>query len=312
MPGIGDTLHIEPKRHMIGNLKSWRNLLLERKDIDSAVYFNWYSMAWLLPAIMARINGYKVIIHAHNNKLHNCGIVQRILHAINRQIQKCMKITRLTNSELSSRFFFGTKPATMIFNAIDTDKFAFNLEARNHIRGKYGFDDNKHVYGFAGRIAFQKNPLFLMDVFKEIKSRDNNAVFLVCGDGDLLLDTIKRAEINSIEVSFAGSVQNIESYYSAMDVFILPSRFEGLGIVLIEAQCNGLPCVATADVIPEVAKVTDLLEFIPLRNNPQEWADKAIHVLNNSRDRLSFSAIVAASNYNIMTGASVLEKALKK
>ena len=242
--------------------------LEERRDIDSAVYFNWYSMAWIFPAIMARSKGYKVIIHAHNSNLHNCGFLQRTVHAVNRQIQKLMKITRLTNSELSERFFFGNKPAEMIYNAIDTDRFAFNKEVRDRIRKDLNIE-NKQVYGFAGRISYEKNPLFLMDVFKEIQ-KEIRSCFLVCGDGDLMEETKARAHENGLSVLFVGFVSNVQDYYQAMDVFVLPSRFEGLGIVLIEAQCCGLSCVASADVIPGLAKATELVEFVPLNDNPDE------------------------------------------
>ena len=221
MPGKGDTLTIEPKRHMLSNLVSWSKLLARRKDIDSAVYFNWYSMAWLFPAIIARIKGYRVIIHAHNNNLHNCGFLQRTLHAVNRQWQKYLKITRLTNSELSAAFFFGNKPADLIYNAIDPDRFSFDDEVRNRIRQELGLE-NRRVYGFAGRIAYQKNPLFLMEIFREIKKRDEKASFLVCGDGDLMEEVQNKAKQSGLDVIFTGSVPHVQDYYQAMDVFILP------------------------------------------------------------------------------------------
>lgn len=310
MPGRGETLLIEPKRHMLANLKSWWKLLKMRKDIDSAVYFNWYSMAWLFPAMMACAKGYRVIIHAHNNNLHNCGFLQRALHAANRQAQKFMKIKRLTNSELSARFFFGSKPAKMIYNAIDIEKFAYKEEVRKNIRAELDIE-KKHVYGFAGRIAYQKNPLFLMDVFKEIRDRDSDAAFLICGDGDLAEETKKRAVEYGLEVLFVGSVTNVWDYYQAMDVFLLPSRFEGLGIVLIEAQCCGLPCVASADVIPMDAKVTELVEFVVSAENPVEWAEAAKRHTAGKVNRYRYHEIIGASRFNIQRESVNLEEILK-
>ena len=311
MPGIGETLMIAPKRNMLSNLKSWSKLLKERKRIDDAVYFNWYSMAWLFPAMLARVYGYKVFIHAHNNNLHNCGFLQKALHAINRQVQKCLKITRLTNSDLSAKFFFGSKPAHMVYNAIDTDRFAFKLNSREKIRSDLNISD-KHVYGFAGRIAYQKNPLFLMEIFHEISKRDSEAAFLVCGDGDLFEETKNKSKSLGIDVIFAGSVQNVQDYYQAMDVFLLPSRFEGLGIVLIEAQCSGLPCVVSAEVIPQEAKVTDIVEYIPLKNNPAEWAEEAIqlYLQFSGSDRATYRNIVQNTRFNILLESKELEKIL--
>ena len=309
MPGSGDTIMIEPKRHIFANLKSWSKVLEERKTIDSAVYFNWYSMAWLFPAMMARAKGYRVIIHAHNNNLHNCGFLQKTMHAVGRQLQKCLRITRLTNSDLSAKFFFGNKSAEMIYNAIDTEKFAYDDDVRKRLRKKLNIEKN-NVYGFVGRIAFQKNPLFLMDIFKEINTIDNDAAFLVCGDGDLMEETEKKAGEYGLNVIFCGSVSNVQDYYQAMDVFLLPSHFEGLGIVLIEAQCCGLPCIASASVIPKDVKVTDLLKFVSLDNPAIVWAKEAYDIVKQESDREIYRSEIEGSRFNISIEAPVLEKYL--
>ena len=294
---------------MLGNLIDWYKLFDARKNTDSAVYFNWYSMAWLFPAMIARLKGYRVIIHAHNNNLHDSSKLQRIIHNVCRQIQKLMSITRLTNSDLSAKFFFDNKPAEMIYCAIDTEKFAYNEKTRNEIRKNLSIED-RHVYGFAGRIAYQKSPLFLMDIFREIKKIDYRAAFLVCGDGDLIEETKAKAKRNSIEVNFLGLVSNLEDYYQAMDAFVLPSRFEGLGIVLVEAQCAGLPVVASADVIPKDAKVTQLVEFIPLKDNPEEWARVSCESVFRVHKRLAFKDIIALTSFNITSESVRLEKIL--
>lgn len=306
----GDSLFIEPKKHMFSNLKSWNKLLNMRKEIDQVVYFNWYSMAWLFPALMARMKGYRVIIHAHNNNLHNCGILQRILHIIGRNLQKKMNITRLTNSDLSARFFFGNKKAELIYNAIDTTKFTFDNNVRNQIRDELCIQD-KHVYGFAGRIAYQKNPLFLIDIFRKIKEKDDKAILLVCGTGELLNEMKTKASNLGLDVLFIGNVKNIQDYYQAMDVFVLPSRFEGLGIVLIEAQTSGLPCVASENVIPKEAKITELLDFVPIEKGAEKWAEVCISKFNNSnQNRETFSTIVQNTQFEIRKEAPRLEKIL--
>ena len=310
LPGEGEVLYVPPKGRMLSNLIGWSKLLSARRGKDAAVYFNWYSMAWLFPAMIARMKGYPVIIHAHNNNLHNVGAAHRLLHRVGRLLQRWMKITRLTNSELSARFFFGELPARIITCAIDTDKFAFREDTRRELREKLGVAD-RHVYGFAGRIAYQKNPLYLMDVFHQIALRDPSAAFLVCGNGDLLPEVKSRAAELGLDVIFTGAVPSVRDYYQAMDVFVLPSRFEGLGIVLIEAQCSGLPCVASADVIPTDAKVTDLLRFVPL-GDPAQWADAAVAASGRRVDRAACHAVLKASNYNVETEAGRLEIILKE
>ena len=151
-----------------------------------------------------------------------------------------------------------------------------------------------------------------MDVFSEISKKDPEAAFLVCGDGDLMEETKEKAGSLGIDVIFAGSVPNVQDFYQAMDVFLLPSRFEGLGIVLIEAQCCGLPCVASAEVIPQEAKVTDIVDFIQLNNNPDEWANEAISLCHqsSSSDRVSYKNIVQNTRFNILLESKELEKIL--
>ncbi len=308
--GSGDCLFIPPKRKMLSNLVSWNSLLKKRKDVDSVVYFNWYSMAWLFPAIIARKYGYRVIIHAHNNDLHNSGFAQRLMHSICRILQKKMTIIRLTNSEMSSRFFFGKTQSTMIYNAIDVDKFTFDIQKRKVIRDVLKIK-NSHVYGFVGRISYQKNPLFLIDIFYEISKKDNEAFFLVCGDGDLIKNTKEKAKNYNLNILFLGNVSNIQDYYQAMDVFVLPSRFEGLGIVLIEAQCCGLPCITTAKHIPLDVKVTDLVEFVDLEESASFWATKCLNKSTGTDFRGKYSAIIKQTRFNILSESRKLGSILE-
>ena len=219
----GKCFYISPKKKVFANLRDWKKLLKEQKDNYRIVYFNLYSLAWIFPITIALKQGYKVIVHAHNNKLHNCGIIQKTLHVLNRQYQKHLKIVRFTNSELSSRFFFGNKKAELIYNAINVDQFKFDEEKRNRIRRELAISENETLYGFSGRVSYQKNPLFLIDIFHEISKIDSNARFIICGDGNLKKKTEEKALALGLDVLFIGSVKNIEDYYQAMDVFIFPS-----------------------------------------------------------------------------------------
>lgn len=299
----GRILFVAPKRNMLANIRDWQRILKAEKSNSDAVYFNMYSLAWFIPVLMAKLHGYRVFVHAHNNNLHNCGRAQRFMHAVFRQLQKLLKITRLTNSQLSTDFFFGNSKAEMIYNAIDTQRFSFDSIARRNIRQELGVGD-RHVYGFAGRIMFQKNPLFLMDVFSEIQKRDPEAAFIVCGEGDLMGEVQQKAQQLGIEVHFVGARPNVQDYYSAMDVFILPSRFEGLGLVLIEAQCCGLPSVTSADVVPPEAKVTELLDYIALENGAAAWAELCIKKFKQiPENRSVYAEIVGSSNFEIRNEA---------
>lgn len=306
----GKSIFIAPKKKMAANIRDWFRLLRENRDTASIVYFNMYSLAWLPPVLISKMLGYKVVIHAHNNNLHDCGLPVRVLHKINRKIAEGMDVIRLTNSHLSAGFFFQKKSAEMIYNAIDTEKFVFNEAVRNQLRSDLNVQD-KHIYGFAGRLAPSKNPEFLLDIFQEIQKLDSKAFFLVCGDGSLKDRMVRKAQDYGLKICFTGNKENIQDYYQAMDMFILPSKSEGLGLVLIEAQAAGLPAVTSADVVPAEAKVTELLDYLPLEASAGEWAELSVYKCTNAdKDRTLFAEIVKSSSYDIRREAIHLEKAL--
>lgn len=301
-----------PKRNMRQNIKDWKNLLKEHGKEYTVTYFNVYSMSWFLPMMLCKNQGLKVFIHAHNNMLHDCGAVIKILHQVGKIVTNGGRYYRLTNSDLSSKFMFGdTKRETLIYNAVSMERFGFRADVREEVRARMNLQD-KYVYGFAGRIAYQKNPLYLIDVFDRIQKRDKKAVLLVAGDGNLM-DEMKADVAHrrlDDKVILLGNVRNIEDYYQAMDVFLLPSRFEGLGIVLIEAQAAGLPCITSADVVPQEAKVTELLEYVPL-SQPDRWAELAVEMADHNINRKTYKSIIEDSRFNIETEAKRLENILR-
>lgn len=302
----GKIYYIPQKRNCFANLLAWCKLLKKLKKQIDCIYFNLYSFAWFLPIIICRLFGYRVYVHAHNNNLHNCGIIQHKLHCFGRFIQKYLNIIRLTNSQESSRFFFGDESATMIFNAIDTNRFRFDDNIRDRLRKSLRIED-KHVYGFIGRITYQKNPLFLIEIFSEIQKIDSKAYFIICGDGDLLSVAKKYAVGRNVSVNFIGNVVNIQDYYQTMDLFLLPSRFEGLGIVLIEAQTSGLPCVTSLGVVPQDAKITDLLTYISLNETAKEWAEICVEKVENIGLRKKYYLEVKNTDFSIDKEAPRLE-----
>lgn len=308
----GEVYYISPKKTVFKNLSEWKKLLKKYKTISDTIYFNMYSLAWSMPIMMALKLGYKVFVHSHNSNLHDCSLLQKLLHAYYRKRLEKKNIIRLTNSSLSSRFFFGTKAkdSKLIYNGIDTQKFSFSKEKRASIRKELGVLDDEHIYGFSGRISDEKNPLFLIDIFSQIRKLDCKSRFVVCGDGYLLGECKDRAKLLNLDISFVGLVKNIEDYYSAFDVFVLPSRFEGLGIVLVEAQSSGLRCLTSDVVVPMMSNVTGNVVFIPLNNNPEVWAKKAVECIEKASNRTISNDIVKESNFNIKKSSQELQDCL--
>ena len=305
----GKCFYISKKKSVLANIVGWKRILKNEKSRYQIVYFNLYSLAWIVPIFIALKNGYTVIVHAHNNMLHNCGLIQKFLHRVNRLLQRRLNIFRFANSELSAEFFFGANKAEIIYNAIDINRFIFNESKRNLVRLSLGIKNEEHLYGFSGRLVYQKNPLFLIDIFHEISKIDSKARFIICGDG-LLSDKVKiKSNKNNLNIIFTGNVANLEDYYCAMDYYILPSRFEGLGIVLIEAQCSGLPCVASSRVIPQSACATDLLHFLSLSNKAKDWAHYVVNSLH-SDCRIKYGSLLSQTRFNIKAESKHLENRL--
>lgn len=171
---------------------------------------------------------------------------------------------------------------TILPNAIEPDRFKFNETACREIRTRYGIKDGDFIVGHVGRFFPEKNHDFLINVFFEVLKRKANAKLLLLGDGPLQEKIRHKVESLGIAdaVIFAGLQKNPAPFYCAMDVFCLPSLREALGIVLLEAQYNGLPCIAS-EAVPKEVFITDNVFLLPV-DDTELWVKK-IEVQNLER-----------------------------
>ena len=176
-------------------------------------------------------------------------------------------------------------------NAVDSSQFAYNETLRTETRIELNLAD-KFVIGHAGRFMHQKNHDFLIDIFAEIHKRRSDSVLLLAGDGPLMnavKEKVNQMGLNE-HVIFLGSVNDMERYYNAMDVFILPSFYEGLPVVGSEVQVSGLPFLCSDAVTPET-KFCENLHFISLGKSAGEWAEEALRIsVNHVRRDMSYAA----------------------
>lgn len=194
----------------------------------------------------------------------------------------------------------------VIPNSIELDKFAFNETLRNEMRNKLGLNE-EIAFVNVSRLEPQKNHSFLLKIFKEIINENSNVRLYLIGEG-WLKDKISR-EAEELEISesvvFVGNINNVGDYLNAMDAFIFPSLFEGFGTVTIEAQCCGLPIIAS-DTIPPETKISDLLEFESLNSSPKIWADHIMR-LKEKNSRIDQRALVKKAGYDINDTYSFLQ-----
>lgn len=233
-------------------------------------------------AIAAQKSKYKpkVIMQAHADNVEPPKVViKKASHFLFKFITKNKPDGFLACSKKSFEWMFGKynedKNKMVLLNGIELDRYQFNEEVRNQIRKEYNLED-KFVLGTVGRIVPQKNPYFILDIIATVSAQRKDIVLLWAGEGPMFEEVKKKAVDMGISklIIFLGARKRIWNYYQAMDLFILPSVYEGLGIVNIEAQCTGLKCLVS-DVVPEEAAVTDLIEYLPL-NNKNVWVDRIL------------------------------------
>lgn len=236
---------------------------------------------------MARQYGIgKRIFHAHNprNNLNLKTVISTKVYDYLLQ-REATELVACSKSAGNSRF--GNKDFQVLKNVIDTDRFVYRLEDRRYIREKLHIE-KKVVVGVVGRFAAQKNPEFLLECFAEYNKLNKESVLLWIGDGELqekIQDGAKNMGLKGACL-FVGRKNNIEKWYSAMDLFLLPSKFEGMGIVFLEAQCTGLPCFGSTNV-PIETEVTELMHRISLKQEANYWATAMKKVTDMSGDRRS-------------------------
>lgn len=165
---------------------------------------------------------------------------------------------------------------------IDTEKNRYNLIERNKVRKKYNID-NKLVIGHIGRLTIQKNTLFVIDIFNEIAKINKNTVLLIIGDGDLRNQMLRKIKEYNLEgkVLYLGRREDIQQFYNAMDCFLLPSLYEGLPLVGVEAQCSGLPVFFSSQVPKETKICKNLCNFIDISLGAEYWANEILKNIKN-------------------------------
>lgn len=263
-----------------------------------------------------RENHYRVV-HAYNNTLNvfsmyaakRAGVPIRINESLSMGHRKdkkniIKKVLRPFTKRFSTHFlscgnecgrwqfgkkFFAQGKVEVFKTVIDAKFNRYDPEIRERTRRAFGWTD-KTVVGFIGRFTAQKNPMFLLDIFQKFAETDPNAILCLIGDGELrekMLDKIKALHLEN-NVNYLGRREDIQQFYNAMDAFLLPSLFEGLPVVGLEAECCGLP-VFFSDEISKEASVCELGHFMSLEASPKEWADEMIQAIqeniSNRRDR---------------------------
>lgn len=186
--------------------------------------------------------------------------------------------------EDAGRWMFNGSDFKVLKNAIDVSSYKFQAERRALIRGSLGIPDNNLVIGHVGRFSYPKNHLYLLDVFASVHVKNPNTSLLLVGDGELRPQIEARIAEKNLQnnVILTGVKSDVWNYYQAMDVFLMPSLYEGLPVSVVEAQTAGLPCCVSS-AVPHEAAITDLVQFRSLDDTPEEWSNWVLQCAKCSR-----------------------------
>lgn len=222
----------------------------------------------------------KRIIHSHSANWGG-NILRRFFHEVNKRRLTSVATDYFACSEVAADYMFEPKirsKAVVINNAIEVERFLFNETKRIEVRTKLGWENNK-IIGNIGRLAFQKNQPFLIDIFNEAYKSNNNLRLLLLG-AKTVNDSTEREIQDKIDnygleevVKLAGSQRDMQGWLSAMDVYVMTSRYEGLPLSAVEAQANGLPCIL-ADTITTETQINQNVEFLSLNDSLKLWDEK--------------------------------------
>lgn len=208
-------------------------------------------------------------------------------------------------SQAAGEWMFPGQNVTVVNNGIETGKFAYSPAIRAQVRQELGIR-SELVLGHVGRFMPQKNHHFLIDIFAEVHKRDPKAKLLLMGEGPLEQQVQEKVHSLGLDhdVRFLGVRADVNRILQAMDVFVLPSLYEGLGMVAVEAQTSGMFCVLSS-AVPSVCKMTGNVTFVPLEDPPAVWAEQII--AGASRKRVDQRTAITAAGYDIQTTADYLQ-----
>ncbi len=269
------------------------------------------------------------IVHSHIDAMSylplkaakKAGIPVRIAHSHSTSIDRDFKyvlkqyyryrLTSVLTDEFScgkaaGDFLFRNDKFTLIPNAVEATKFYYDESVRNEVRKELKISNQTFVIGHVGRISYPKNHRFLINIFKEFHAINKDSILLIIGTGDMEEEIKKYAKESGVNdnIEFLGNRNDTERFYQAFDVFILPSLFEGVPLVGVEAQFADLPCFFS-DKVPTEVVFSDKTNFMSLNQSAKEWAREIAKVDISNRD--SDRSIIINADYNIQTAHKILE-----
>lgn len=276
-------------KHPLQSMKELNQHLKALRISHKILYFQSCGFYNVVPFLLAKKYHYTIITHGHNTRNHGRSAAVELLHLINRIYVRRISRYCFACSKDAGTWIFGKRSVrknrvNIINNAIDCEKFRFKEDVRQAVRKQLNMD-NDLVIGHVGRFVYQKNHDFLIELFYTIHQQNEQTKLLLIGEGELRPTVEKKVNALGLDqaVLFLGKRNDIPELMWAMDVFVLPSRFEGLPVSAVEAQAAGLPLVLS-DTISSETKLTEHVQFCSLKKPISYWAERVLSDTSEHKD----------------------------
>ena len=284
------------RKSVVQNYKDWKNLFAEAAvDI---VHCHLNTLSDLMPVFMGLRYGKRVIVHSRSSQMAK-SVQTVLLHRLNSILLPRKKITMVAVSNNAGEWLFGKhSDFQVIHNGVDLNRFYYDEEKRNSLRTKFGLQ-GRFVIGHVGVFLPVKNHAFLLKVFQAVREEDTNARLVLIGDGPLRTETEVLAKKLGIwgSVIFLGKSSDVAEWYSAMDVLVFPSFFEGFPNVVLEAQATGLPCVIS-DVITDEVVCFSTCKKVSLKQTINQWKASAYPTVK-TKNRYLYREKMRLNGYDV-------------
>ena len=292
----------------------WFNILLQNKGVYDVIVLNTNSLEYVFPLVLGKIFGIPVrVIHSHNSGFENKqGLARRLLVGMNKKLLAWSANLRFACSQFAGQWMFKDNPYHVIYNAIDIHKYDADLLVREETRNALGLHTELTLL-HVGRFSYQKNHSFLLDIFKEVHRIQPDSVLLLVGDtteeSEFLTEVKRKIKAYGLEnvVRLLGRRDDVNKIMQAADVLVMPSFFEGLTVVGIEAQASDLPLLLSDTVTKELGLLPST-QFISLEAGPTAWAEAIVN--SKQHNRQSRYEELKAAGYDIGNETERVEKLL--
>lgn len=292
----------------------WFNILSQNKGVYDVIVLNTNSLEYVFPLVLGKVFGIPVrVIHSHNSGFENKqGLARRLLVGMNKKLLAWSANLRFACSQFAGKWMFQDNPYHVIYNAIDIHKYDANSIDREETREALGLHTELTLL-HVGRFSYQKNHSFLLDIFKEVHAIQPNSVLLLVGDtteeSEFLTEVKRKIKDYGLEnsVRLLGRRDDVNKIMQAADVLVMPSFFEGLTVVGIEAQASDLPLLLSDTVTKELGLLPST-QFISLEAGPTVWAEAVLN--SKQHNRQSRYEELKAAGYDIENETERVEKLL--